>query len=170
MIYVCSGSNWFAQSVHICVCVSVCLFTFEVLLKGLFAPTSQSLMSKIFRDLGKSNAKIWKLLPIKGAKSPLQKKFLRIFFHLFTLFKRLFAPISWSPMSKLFRFSESLQKSKWNKWPQIWKLLLIQGVKLLCKQKLVFLQILPYYQDLLVSVLLSASVEICYVSRMQDFC
>ena len=75
-------------SVHMCVCVcvcvsvslSVCLFTFEVLFKRLFSPTSQSWMSKIFRDLeslGKNNGKkwyeIWKLLLVKGVKS-LHKK------------------------------------------------------------------------------------------------
>ena len=50
---------------------------FEVLLKGLFAPTSQSRMYNIFRDLeflGKSNGKqwsrIWKRLLINGVKSP----------------------------------------------------------------------------------------------------
>ena len=40
--------------------VSVRLFTFEVPFNGIFAPTSQSLMSNIFRDsesLGKSNLK-----------------------------------------------------------------------------------------------------------------
>ena len=44
------------------VCLSVCLFTFEVPFNGLFAPTSQSQMSNIFRDLeslGKSNGKKW---------------------------------------------------------------------------------------------------------------
>ena len=45
-----------------CVRVFVRLFTFEVPLKRLFAPTSQSQMSNIFRDsesLGKSNGKKW---------------------------------------------------------------------------------------------------------------
>ena len=57
-------------------CLSMCVFvwalTFEVPLKRLFAPTSQSQMSKNFRDLesvGKRNVKkwsyIWKLLLIK---------------------------------------------------------------------------------------------------------
>ena len=44
------------------VCVFVCLFTFEVPLNGLFAPSSQSRISNIFRDsesLGKSNGKKW---------------------------------------------------------------------------------------------------------------
>ena len=38
-----------------------------------------------------------------------------------------FAPTSRNPMSKLFRFSESLGKSNGNKWSQICKLLLIKG-------------------------------------------
>ena len=49
-------------SVCLWVCVSVCLFTFEVPFKRLFAPTSRSRMSNIFRDsesLGKSNWKKW---------------------------------------------------------------------------------------------------------------
>ena len=33
-----------------CVCLSVCVFTFEVPFKRLFAPTSRSRMSNIFRD------------------------------------------------------------------------------------------------------------------------
>ena len=49
-------------SVCLWVCVSVCLFPFEVPFKRLFAPTSRSRMSNIFRDsesLGKSNWKRW---------------------------------------------------------------------------------------------------------------
>ena len=37
-----------SQNVHMCVCVFVCLFTFEVPFNGLFAPTSRSRMSNIF--------------------------------------------------------------------------------------------------------------------------
>ena len=59
-----------------------------------------------------------------------KKVFYRFFLHLFTPFKRLSAPTSQSPMSKLFRFLESLGKSNGKKWSQIWKLLLIKGVKL----------------------------------------
>ena len=69
-------------NVHISVCLSVCLFvcvfTFEVPFNGLFAPTSRSWMSNIFRDsesLGKSNGKkwshIWTFLFGSGLKSPL---------------------------------------------------------------------------------------------------
>ena len=49
---------------YVCVfvCLSVCVFTFEVPFKSLLSPTSQSRMSKSFRDLdslGKSNGKKW---------------------------------------------------------------------------------------------------------------
>ena len=48
--------------VRVFVWVFVCLFTFEVPFKRLFAPTSQSCMSNILRgseSLGKSNGKKW---------------------------------------------------------------------------------------------------------------
>ena len=74
-----------------------------------------------------------------------KKKINLRFFHLFTPFKRPFAPTSRSPMSKLFRFLESLGKSFGKKWSQIGKLLLIKGVKWPRKKKNVFGQILPYW-------------------------
>ena len=43
---------------------------------------------------------------------------------LFTLFNGLFAPTSRSPMSKLYRYSESLAKSNGKKWSQVWNFLL----------------------------------------------
>ena len=49
-------------SVCPCVHVFVCVFTFEVPFKSLFAPTSQCQMSKFFRDLeslGENNGKKW---------------------------------------------------------------------------------------------------------------
>ena len=49
--------------------------------------------------------------------------------HFVTLFNGLFAPTSKSPMSNLFRYSESVGKSNGKKWSHIWKLLLIKGVK-----------------------------------------
>ena len=52
----------FSKSKCPSVCVSVCVFTFEVPFKRLFAPTSRSGMSNIFSDsesLGKSNGKKW---------------------------------------------------------------------------------------------------------------
>ena len=51
-----------SRNVHMFVCLCVCLFSFEVPFNGLFAPTSRSWMSNIFRDsesLGKSNGKKW---------------------------------------------------------------------------------------------------------------
>ena len=39
-----------SQNVRLSVCPCVCVFTFEVPFKRLFAPTSRSRMSNIFRD------------------------------------------------------------------------------------------------------------------------
>ena len=83
------------------------------------------------------------------------------FFILFTLSRRLFAPTSWIPMSKLFRFSETLGESNAKKWSHIGKLLLVIGVKSPCKK--------DSFSANLVSVLLSALVERFFVSRMWDF-
>ena len=108
-------------------CLSVWLyvrvFTFEVPFKHLFALIYQSQMSTIFRDsesLGKSNGKkwshIWNFSLKVVLKSPRQKRF--FFFGKFTFevpFKRLFAPISRSQMSKIFRDLESLGKSNGKK-------------------------------------------------------
>ena len=65
-----------SQFVQRFVCLCVCVFTFKVPIKCLFAPTSQSQMSKILRDLeslGKSGERkcfhIWKLFQIKDVKS-----------------------------------------------------------------------------------------------------
>ena len=84
MLYI----SWF---VHLCawvsVSLSVCLFTFEVPFTAIFAPITQSQMSKNLRDLAsllKSNGKkwsqIWNFLLIKGVKLPRQFFFLWIFF------------------------------------------------------------------------------------------
>ena len=68
-------------SVSLSVCLSVCLFTFEVPFNGLFAPTSRSRMSNIFRDLeslGKSNKELVSDLNIsvwKWSKIAKKKKF-----------------------------------------------------------------------------------------------
>ena len=136
-----------------------------------------------------------------------------------TLFNCLFGPTSQSPMSKLFRFSESFKKSNGRKWSQNWQLLRIKGVKLPREKKffssdfpplkvqcLNFLDFRKRWGKvrersgliyelikgkkspccfffflflanvallagfLLVLVLLSATVERCFVSRMRDFC
>ena len=71
------------------VCPSVCVFTFEVTFNGLFAPTSRSRMSNIFKDsesLGKNNGKKWSNISTflfgSGLKSPRKKKFFFAYFAL----------------------------------------------------------------------------------------
>ena len=70
--------SWFG---HMCVCVSVCVLTFEVPFKRIFAPTFQSQMSKNFKDSessgkikGKKWSQIWKLFLIKGGKLTRKKR------------------------------------------------------------------------------------------------
>ena len=126
-------------SVDLCVCV----FTFEVPFNGLFAPTSQSRMSNIFRDsesLGKSNGKkwsqIWTILFANCLKLPRKKKF--FFSHFFTFevpFNGLFAPTFQSWMSNIIRDSEFLGKSNGKKWSQIWIFVFVNCLKLRCKKK-----------------------------------
>ena len=65
-----------------CVRLFVCMFTFELLLKRILVPTSQSRMSNIFGDLEslwKINGKKWshnyKKVLIMGVKLPRKKKF-----------------------------------------------------------------------------------------------
>ena len=60
-------------------------------------------------------------------------------------FKRLFAPTSWSQMSKIFSDSESLGKGNGNKWSQIWKPFTNTGCKISAQKKVVFGWILPYW-------------------------
>ena len=71
---------------------SLTFFTFEVPFNGLFAPTSQSWMSNIFRDsesLGKSNGKkwsqIWTFWFENCRKSP--RNFFSSFFSFFSLLR-----------------------------------------------------------------------------------
>ena len=61
----------------------------------------------------RSGVRLKKHLLVKGVKTQRQKKFFMDFFllNLFTLPIRLFAPTSRIPLSKLFRFLESLWKS-----------------------------------------------------------
>ena len=78
------------MSVCLSVCLSVCVFTFEVPFKRLFAPTSQSRMSNIFRDsesLGKSNEKKWSQIGtlLFGSGLKLRRKKMFIFLADFTL-------------------------------------------------------------------------------------
>ena len=128
------------------VCLSVCLFTFEVPFKCLFAPTSRSGMSNIFRDsesLGKSNGKkwsqIWIFLFENCLKSPRKKSFFFPTFFTFEVpFNFLFVPTSQSRMSNIFRDLESLGKSNEKKWSQIWTFLFENCKKSPRKKKFFF--------------------------------
>ena len=80
-----------SRNVRLSVCVCVCPFTFEVPVNGLFAPTSQSRMSNIFRDsefLGKSNGKKWSNIRIflsgNGLKLPRKKSFFLLILRVIT--------------------------------------------------------------------------------------
>ena len=149
------------------VCLSVCLFTFEVPFNVFFAPTSQGRMSNFFftdsESLGKSNGKKlshnWTFLFGSGLKSLRKKSY---FFGWFCLTKHggnhasrwirdlwskgislilayLSTFLSFCVLDDFFRFSKKLG---------FWVFLVHPTV---------------------VSVLLSASVERCFVSRMPDF-
>ena len=81
-----------SPSVCLSVRLSVCLFTFKVPFNGIFAPTSLSRMSNIFRDsesLGKSNGKkwsrIWTFMLENCLKLPHKKKY--FFLSLFSLLR-----------------------------------------------------------------------------------
>ena len=87
-----------SRIVCVCVCVCVCLFVpFHVVyFEAYFAPTSQSRMSKVFRDsesLGKSAGKKrfqnWTFLLWSGLKSPRKKSF---FFVLILPYKTWWKP------------------------------------------------------------------------------
>ena len=148
-----SISRFVCPSVRVCVCPTVCVFTFEVPFNGLFAPTSRSRMSNIFRDaksLGKSNGKkwsqIWTFLFEICWKSRHKKKvfFSPLFSFFFNLlwflvfFNCLCAPPSQSRMSNIFRDSESLGKSNGKKWSQIWTFSFENCLKLPRKKKFFF--------------------------------
>ena len=138
-----SISRFVRPSVRLC----VCLFTFEVPFNGLFAPSSRSRMSNIFRDsesLGKSNGKkwsqMWTFFFLKIVLNLRAKKsfFLHFFFGLLrfsVFFNGLFAPTSQSQMSNIFRDSEFLGKSNGKKWSQIWTFLFENCLKSPHKKK-----------------------------------
>ena len=111
--------------------------------------------AEIYRLLGlwgkvkKEVVSTLKLFALKEYKiAALKTSFLRIFLlHLFTPFKRLFAPTFRRPFSKLCRYLESLGKINKKKWSQIVKLLLIKGVNSPRKKKFFFPRlILPCQQ------------------------
>ena len=80
--------------------------------------------------------------------------FLKIL-NFFTLLKRLFAPTSQNPMTKLFRLSEKL----WKKVVSDLKTFAHKGYQMAAQKKYIFL----------VSVILSALVERFFVSRTRYF-
>ena len=71
-------------------------------------------------------------------------------------------------MSNIFRDSESLGKSGGKKWSNIWTFLFGSGLKS-PRKKSVFFADFALVHPPMASVLLSASVERCFVSRMRDF-
>ena len=122
----------------------------------------------------KRSGLLFEFLLIKDVKTPHKKKivfFLLIppylvgFFRYWCLSLLLtvfFPHTSQSPMSKLFRFLESLEKSYGKKRSQIWKLLLIKGVKLLWHKS--FLQI-SLSRNVRQSVRLFVRLSVCSLLR-----
>ena len=105
----------------------------------------------------------------KGSKIAAARKkiYLRILSFVHSV-KTSFCPHVPKSNVQTFQILGILGESYRKKWSQIWKLLLIMGVKLPCK-KIVFWRILPYWQDFLVLLLLSTSVKRLFVSGMWDF-
>ena len=114
------------------------------------------------------NIFVWKLSKIAAQK----KVFFFTFFGLLwfsVFFNGLFDPTSRSRMSNIFRDSESLGKSNGKKWSNIWTFLF--GSRLKLPRKKVFFSFADFalVHPSMASVLLSASVKRCFVSRMRDF-
>ena len=110
------------------------------------------------------NIFVWKLYKIAAQK----KVFFFTFFTFEVPFKGLFAPTSRSWRSNIFRDSESLRKSNRIKWSHIWTFLFGSGLKSPRKKKFFFADFALVHPPM-ASMLLSASVERCFVSRMRDF-
>ena len=134
------------MSVCVSVCPSVCsLLGYRLIV--FFCPLFSKVRCPQFLEIRKNCVIVAK------------KSCLQIFFPLVTPFELFFAPTPQSPISKLFRFSKSLGKSNEKRWSQIWILLLIKGVKLQRNKRLIFNKFCLTIRIVLVSVLLSASVE-----------
>ena len=93
---------------YVCLCVSLSAILSHSISRSFCPHFLKSNVPSFWfsESLGKRNGKKWyqilKLLLIKGIKSPWRKSFFyRFFSHLFTFFKRLFAPTS---NAKIFRF------------------------------------------------------------------
>ena len=109
----------------------------------------------------------WKLSKIAAQK----KVFFFTFFVLLRFsifFNGLFAPTSRSRMSNIFRDLESLRRSNGKKWSNIWTFLFGSGLKSPRKKNFFFAEFALVHPPM-ASVLLSALVERCFVSRMRDF-
>ena len=107
---------------------------------------------------------VWKLSKIAA-----QKKFFSLTFFTFEVpFNGHFAPTSQSRMSNIFRDLVSLGKSNWKKWSNIWTFLFGSGLKSPRKKKVFFSSDFALFHPPMATVLLSASVERCFVSRMRD--
>ena len=84
--------------------------------------------------------------PFNSLFAPTSKKLPQLIFSFFLNFficslclSVFLPPTSQSQMSKLLRFLESLGKRNRKRWSQIWKLLLINGVKLQRKKVCIFM-------------------------------
>ena len=148
------------------------LLRFLVFFNGLCAPTSRSWMSNIFRDsvsLGKSNGKewsqIWTFLFENCLKLPRKKKF---FFSLFLVFFGFwsFLTVFLTPLPEV---GCPISLEIRNPWSNIWTFLFGSGLKSPRRKKFFFLSDFALVHPPMASVLLSASVERCFVSRMRDF-
>ena len=151
-------------------------FGFWSFLTVLFAPTSRSRMSNIFRDsesLGKSNGKkwsqIWTFLFENCLKAPCKKKFFSSLFSLLRYRLTVFLP----PLPKIGCPIFLEIQNPWGKVMErnglIFEHFCLEVVKNRRAQKINFVADFALVHPPMASVLLSASVERCFVSRMRDF-
>ena len=119
-----------SQNVLMFVCVFVCLsirhifsLHFTVFLRPLPEVQCPNFLNIpiFFEKVRERSGPDLKAFAQKGFKITSAKMFFTIFFHLFIQIKRFFAPTFRGPMSKLFRYSESLGKGNGKKWSQIVK-------------------------------------------------
>ena len=97
-----------------------------------------------------------KTFPYKGCKiTAAKKKKLRIFFHFFTFFKRLFAPLPEVQCPNFFDFRNPWGEKMERSCFRLKTFGLLENVVLLT--------------GFFVFILLSASVDRCFVSHMREF-
>ena len=119
------------------------------------APTSQSLMSKLFwyseslrKNKEKKWSQIWTFLLKNGVKLQRRKGFLWSFFICSLRLKVYLPSLSEIQCPFFFRFKESFGKSYGKKWSQIVKLLIKKGLKSPRKKKKKFLQQIVFFKNL----------------------